>query len=130
MKTSQTAGNPVKGNNVAVATEEQPYKTVYAYGTVTEKIKRKDVTRRVAIAGVQVSPTAMRIGKAVCSNKDRYIKSKGRDMAESRAKSKTPEEILYLTDDTSVNNQFIARVSKIIKLASRKTKAVKAEAIL
>lgn len=101
-------------NNPQVLVAEKESEPLYFYGTVTEGKGNKTITRRVAFAGVQVTLGAMRIGKAACSPKDKFIKAKGRAIALGRAKSKQPEEVLYLTDDTSPVKQFISRVSKLV----------------
>lgn len=110
---STNAGKGLTNNpNVLVAEKEND--PLYFYGTITENKGNKTITRRIVYAGVLSSPGTIRIGKASCSPKDRFVKAKGKAIALGRAKSKQPEEVLYLTDDTTPVKQFINRVSKLV----------------
>lgn len=125
MKTKTSTLVPTNGATVAVATEEQP-KTFYFYGNKTVEYKGNKITRRVAFAGVQTGPHAIRLGKAMCSEKDKFLKKKARAIATGRA-IKAPEEILYLNDDTTPIKQFIARVSSLLDPVERNQVVVTAE---
>lgn len=122
MKKSTKAVKAVAGNVLVDTKESDP---VFFYGTVTEKKKNKTITRRVVFAGVQVTPGAMRIGKATCSLKDKFTKVKGKAIAVGYAKSKDKiEDVLYLTDDTTPVRQFIARVSKLVDAKPSKEREI------
>lgn len=68
--------------------ENQEKKPLYFYGVQTSNYKNKSITRRVTFAGIQKDDVIL-IGKAVCSEKDRFVKEKGRNIAVGRANSKT-----------------------------------------
>ena len=111
MKITRTS--PAKsGNNSSVALVESEDKPFFFYGHKTEKRKNKLITRRVAYAGIQ-SDNAIRLGKAVCSLKDSFVKKKARAIALGRA-IKTPEDVLYLTGEDTPIKQFITKVASML----------------
>lgn len=121
MKKSTKAVKVTEGTVLVETKESEP---VFFYGTITEGKGNKTVTRRVVYAGIQKAPGAMRIGKAVCSVKDRFIKVKGKAIALGRAKSSQPEDVLYLTDDATPVRQFIAKVSKQVDAKPSKEREI------
>lgn len=89
---------------------------IFFYTEELVKRKNKQVKRRVAYAGVQTAPGAMRIAKASCSPRDQFVKKVGRELAADRA-LKNPMDILFLTDDAKPSTQFIGRVKQLNTLA-------------
>lgn len=111
---NQTAGNPVKTNGSTVNVAEKEFPTLVMYGTITKGKGNKKTTHRAVVAGVQTTPNTIRIGMSVCSVKDKFIKAKGKVIALGRAKSSSPQDVLYLTDDFTPSKQFIARAIKLV----------------
>jgi len=87
--------------------ENQEKKNLHFYGEKEFTWKDKQVKRRVAISAIP-DGGILRIGVAVCSEKDRFTKEKGRKISEGRA-SKKPEDMLRLNKEKgTVPQQFIS----------------------
>lgn len=99
--------------------ENQEKKPLYFYGEETVTWKDQKINRRVAIAGVLDDDNVLRIGKAMCSEKDRFVKDKARKIASGRA-IKHPESLLKITDNETVAKQFIAFCKTIVNPTRRK----------
>lgn len=121
----QSTGSPVKTSNTAVAVAEQENQPFIMYGTITKGKGSKQTTHRAVVAGVQTGTRSIRLGMSVCSVKDKFIKAKGRVIALGRAKSSVPQDILYLTDDSTPVKQFIARAVKLVTPSPKKSKTEK-----
>lgn len=111
--------------------ENQLKKPLFFYGEKTVEYRGTKQVRRVTIAAIEDNGV-LRIGSATCSEKDRFIKEKGRNLATGRAKSKTPDDMLKLVEGEKIPQQFVAYCKNIEGLVAKpkKIKANKPEADL
>lgn len=77
--------------------ENQEKKALYFYGEKNAEWKGVTHNRRLCISGV-FSENSIKIGVAMCSKKDRFVKAKGRAIAEGRAKGK-PIHTIIINDN-------------------------------
>lgn len=72
--------------------ENQEKKPLYFYGekifTVNKNNKKVAIKRRFALAGIVGEDNVINIGRAVCSEKDRFVKVTARKIAMGRAGKK------------------------------------------
>lgn len=90
---------------------------LFFYGEKTVDYRGKQIVRRVCVAAIQ-DGTVLRIATATCSEKDRFIKKKGRAIAAGRAVGK-PEDMLRLTEEGTVASQFTAYCRNLLKIAPK-----------
>lgn len=92
--------------------ENQDKKTLYFYGV--KKVEWKGIThsRRVTFAGV-IEGDVIRIATSACSEKDRFVKLKGRNIATGRA-FKKPEYLYKVTGVLTPALQFIEFCKKTL----------------
>jgi len=76
--------------------ENQEKKELHFYGEKEFTYKEQQIKRRVALSGVKDGEDVIRIGVAICSEKDRFIRKKGRQISMGRAAGKSPEALLKL----------------------------------
>lgn len=118
----QTLEKFKKGTVVNKAAEISTEKPLFLYGIIEDttpsgKVKR---SRRTVFAGV-VTNNSIRLGKAVCSSKDLFVKAKGRTIALGRAISSTKlEDVIYLQNNETPVECFIKNVSKRMILKNKK----------
>jgi hypothetical protein len=78
--------------------------TLYFHPTIKITKKGKTSLRRVTVAGVPSTTTegerVLRLGFAVCSSKDQFVKKVGRTKAEGRAKSEEKSTIISVGNIT------------------------------
>lgn len=87
---------------------------LFFYGTRTVQYKGKDLTRRVTVGGIlSEDGSTIKLGSAMCSEKDNFCKKKGRNIAISRAILHT-EAVIEPENDRTLAHQFIEKAKELV----------------
>lgn len=92
-------------------------KDLHFYGEKEFTYKGTQIKRRVAISGIREGEDVVRVGIAICSEKDQFVKAKGRAISTCRAAGKKPEALLKLfRGKGTTGEQFSAYCKKYLAL--------------
>lgn len=87
-------------------------KPLFFYGQKEVEYRGKQFTRRVTVAGV-IEGGNLKVATAMCSEKDRFTKERGRHIAAARALNHPCDTVVLIADESPAQ-QFMSKAKEFV----------------